>query len=203
MVTSSDAHILSDIGKSRTVFRAPAANAAEIGKALRREEGRRAWIPEKTGTVPLTNTMEDLSLHILDIVENALSASADRIEIRIVEDTGRDLLSLEIADNGKGMDAEMRKKALDPFFTTRTTRRIGLGLPLLAQAAEQSGGWLELESEPGRGTRVIAVFQRSHPDRKPLGDTYQTLRTIVAGRPELDLRFEHTKDSQLVAEFSS
>lgn len=192
MVTSSDAHVLNDIGKSRTVFHARAANTEEIGKALRREDGRKAWIP-----------MEDLSLHILDIVENALAASADRIEIRIVEDTGRDLLSLEIADNGKGMDAQMRKNALDPFFTTRATRRIGLGLPLLAQAAEQSGGRLELQSEPGQGTRVSAVFQRSHPDRKPLGDIHQTLRTIVAGRPELDLRFEHKRDSQVIAEFSS
>ncbi len=192
VITSSDAHLLKDIGKSRTLFHVHGANTDEIGKALRRENGRKAWIP-----------MEDLSLHILDIVENALAASADRIEILIVEDTGRDLLSVQIADNGKGMDAQMRTKALDPFFTTRTTRRVGLGLPLLAQAARDTGGSLELTSEPGRGTRVSAVFQASHPDRKPLGDIAETLRTILAGRPELELQFEHRKDSQVVAEFRS
>jgi hypothetical protein len=78
-----------------------------------------------------------------------------------------------------------------------------LGLPLLAQAARDTGGRLELESEPGQGTRVRAVFQASHPDRKPLGDIAETLRTILAGRPELHLQFEYRKDSQVVAEFSS
>ena len=100
--------------------------------------------------------MEDLSLHILDIVENALAASARAVEILIVEDAEQDRLSLEIRDDGKGMDEETRRRALDPFFTTRTTRRIGLGLPLLAQAAQASGGRLELESAPGRGTTVRA-----------------------------------------------
>ncbi len=143
--------------------------------------------------------MEDLSLHVLDIVENSVAASARTIEIRLVEDSASDRLSLEIRDDGKGMDETMRRKALDPFFTTRTTRHVGLGLPLLAQAAKDSGGDLELDSAPGRGTIVRASFQLSHPDRKPLGDLTATLGAIVAGRPDLELLFEYKKDGEIVA----
>ena len=189
VVASSDAHRLQDIGRSHTTFYADTASLEEIRKALRGEAGRRISV------------MQDLSLHLLDIVENSLAASASRIEITIAEDTLNDLLSLEIRDNGKGMDAEARSKALDPFFTTRTTRRVGLGLPLLAQAARQSGGTFELVSEPGRGTTVRAAFQLSHPDLKPLGDIAETLRTILVSRPELDLQFRYTQDSKLVAGF--
>ena len=142
--------------------------------------------------------MEDLSLHILDIVENSVKAEAREIRIVIAEDTEGDRLSLEIHDDGKGMDETTRRKALDPFFTTRTTRRFGLGLPLLAEAARQSGGSLELDSAPGRGTIVTVDFQISHPDRKPLGDIASTLGTILAGRPELDLAFEYRRDGAVV-----
>jgi len=192
VVTSSDAHCLSDVGRGFTRLFAEEGGVEEIAKALRGEGGRR-----------VSTRMEDLSLHILDVVENCLAASATRVEIAIIEDTERDLLSLEIRDNGRGMDAETCRKALDPFYTTRTTRRVGLGLPLLAQAAREGGGHFELESEPGRGTTVRAVFQRSHPDRKPLGDVAATLETILTGRPELDLQFAHHKDSKLVAELAS
>ena len=192
LVTSSDAHWLKDIGRSSTLFFARQASWEEIARALRGEDFRKVSI-----------TMQDLSLHILDIVENSIAASATRIRILIAEDTERDLLSLEISDNGAGMDAETQKKVLDPFYTTRTTRRVGLGLPLLAQAAREGGGHLELDSEPGRGTTVKAVFQLSHPDRKPLGDIAATLETILCGRPELDLQFEYKRDSKLVAELSS
>jgi len=142
--------------------------------------------------------MEDLSLHILDIVENSLTAAATEIRILINEDTVNDRLSLEISDDGKGMDKEMQEKALDPFFTTRTTRRVGLGLPLLAQAARESGGHFEMSSDPGKGTSVRAVFQLSHPDRKPLGDMPGTLGTILAGRPQLDLVFEYRRDGDVI-----
>ncbi len=189
VVTSSDAHCLNDIGKSSTLFYVEAADFEEIGKALRGEGGR-----------GVSTNMEDLSLHILDIVENSIAASANRIKILIAEDTRKDLLSLEIEDNGNGMDAAAREKALDPFFTSRTTRRVGLGLPLLAQAARESGGSLEIDSEPGRGTKVKARFQLSHPDRKPLGDIAETLSMVSYGCSELDLRFEYWKDSTLVAE---
>jgi len=192
VITSSDAHCLRDVGRTCTLFFAEQPSTEEIDKALRREGGRRVSL-----------SMEDLSLHILDIVENSIAASASRVEILIVEDTQQDRLSLEIRDNGKGMDAQTQERALDPFFTTGTTRRVGLGLPLLVQAARQSGGTCQIDSRTGQGTTVKAVFQLSHPDRKPLGDVLQTLRTILWGRPELDLEYEHRRDSKLVARLSS
>ena len=138
--------------------------------------------------------MEDLSLHILDIVENSIRAKASRIEIKVVEYTKKDLLTIEINDNGQGIDEETIKKVLDPFFTTRTTRRVGLGLPLLRQAARESGGDVEIESKVGRGTRVKATFGYSHVDRKPLGNMEKTLSTLIAGNPEVDFIYEHKKD---------
>ena len=135
--------------------------------------------------------MEDLSLHILDIAENSISSSAKRIEIRVDEDPAKDLLTIEIADDGKGMDKQTLQKALDPFFTTKPARKVGLGLALLAQATRESDGTIELDSRPGEGTTVKATFRTSHPDCKPMGDIYQTLRTLIAGHPEIDFLFEH------------
>ena len=147
--------------------------------------------------------MEDLSLHILDLVENSITAGAREVRILIDEDNAENRLSLEITDDGKGMDEEMCSKVLDPFFTTRTTRRVGLGLPLLAQAARQSGGSLELDSAPGRGSTVRAVFQMGHPDLKPLGDVASTLGAILAGRPELEVQFVHRRDGEILASLDS
>lgn len=143
--------------------------------------------------------MEDLSLHILDIVENSISAEAREVKILIAEDREADLLTLLIEDNGKGMDDEMKKKVLDPFFTTRTTRRVGLGLPLLAQAARDTGGTIDVDSAPGRGTKIKAVFKLSHPDRKPLGDIQGTLGTILVGWPGVDLIFEYRIGEEVIA----
>lgn len=140
--------------------------------------------------------MEDLSLHILDIVENSVTARAKRIEIKINEEIEKDLLELEIIDDGQGMNEEVVKKVIDPFFTTRTTRRVGLGLPLLAQAARESGGNIEIDSAPGKGTRVKASFGYSHIDRKPLGDIYQTLKVLILGNPEVDFLFIHKKGDE-------
>ncbi|MBN2139200.1 MAG: ATP-binding protein [Sedimentisphaerales bacterium] len=139
--------------------------------------------------------MEDISLHILDIVENSIAASAKTIEIMIDEDQAKDLLTIEIKDDGKGMDKQALSKALDPFFTTRQTRRVGLGLSLLAQAARDSDGAFELSSEQGTGTTVRASFRLSHPDCKPMGDIGQTLR-VLAASPAIDIVYEHKrKDS--------
>ncbi|MEE9192445.1 MAG: ATP-binding protein [Candidatus Aerophobetes bacterium] len=137
--------------------------------------------------------MEDLSLHILDIVENSIRALAKRIEIRIEENIEKDWLTVEIEDNGQGMDEETIKKALDPFFTTKTTGRVGLGLPLLHQAARETGGKLEISSEVGKKTRVRATFRYSHPDRKPLGNIKETLLILAAGYPEVDFVYEHKR----------
>ena len=138
--------------------------------------------------------MEDLSLHILDIAENSIAAEAKRIEIRIEEDQVKDVLAIEIKDDGNGMDEEMRRKVLDPFFTTRTTRKVGLGLPLLAQASRESEGTIEIDSKPGQGTTVRAVFRYRHIDRRPLGNIHETIQTLVVGHPEIEFLFEHTKD---------
>ena len=141
--------------------------------------------------------MEDLALHVLDVMENSVAASAKRISLAIEEDTRRDMLSIEIKDDGEGMDTETQRRARDPFFTTKTTRRFGLGIPLLAQAARESQGTFVIDSHPGKGTKVTATFRRSHLDRKPLGDMMETIRTILAGRPGLRLRYEHKIDKSV------
>lgn len=138
--------------------------------------------------------MEDLSLHILDIVENSVAAEASKIEITILEDEEKDLLLIEIIDNGIGMDRKQLKEALDPFFTTKTTRRFGLGLPLLSEATKAANGKFSITSSVGRGTNVKAEFQYSHIDRKPLGDMAQTIITLVMGNPEIDFIYTHKKN---------
>jgi anti-sigma regulatory factor (Ser/Thr protein kinase) len=138
--------------------------------------------------------MEDLSLHILDIAENSVKAQAKNISISVEENKKKDLLILEIKDDGKGMDAEKKAKALDPFFSTRKERRIGLGLSLLEEAAKAANGHFSLESEPGKGTKVVASFQASHIDTKPLGDIPQTLITLIVGSHDVDIRYTHVTD---------
>ncbi len=140
--------------------------------------------------------MRDLSLHILDIVENSVAARADKIEIRIAEDKEKDLLSVEVIDNGIGMDRETVEKALDPFYTSKTVRRFGLGLPLLSEAAKAANGHLSIQSIKGEWTRIKADFQYSHIDRKPLGDMAQTIITLVMGSPEVDLIYVHRENSR-------
>ncbi|MBU1298569.1 MAG: ATP-binding protein [Bacteroidetes bacterium] len=138
--------------------------------------------------------MEDLSLHILDIAENSINAGAKNIEIVITDSLSNDLLTIEIKDDGKGIDAEAQQKVMDPFYTTRTTRKVGLGLALLEEAAKDADGQLKLESELGKGTKVYAVFRLSHIDRKPIGNIVDTIVTIIAGNPELNLKFIYKQD---------
>jgi len=135
--------------------------------------------------------MEDLSLHILDVVENSIEAAATKIEIRIIEDISKDLLVIEINDNGRGMTKETLSKVLDPFYTTRTTRRVGMGLSLLAQAARESSGCFEINSVLGKGTEVKASFQYSHIDRKPMGDIKSTLISLMISYPDINIIFVH------------
>jgi K+-sensing histidine kinase KdpD len=138
--------------------------------------------------------MEDLSLHILDVVENSIEAAASKIEIRITEVKSRDLLVIEIKDNGRGMSEETLSKVLDPFYTTRTTRRVGMGLSLLSQAAKESNGSFEISSVIGEGTEVKASFQYSHIDRKPMGDIKSTLISLMISYPEINIIFVHQDD---------
>ncbi|RJR15699.1 MAG: ATP-binding protein [Nitrospiraceae bacterium] len=140
--------------------------------------------------------MEDLSLHILDIAENSITAGADRIIIRIVEELDTNLFLLEVSDNGRGMDKEMFEHACDPFYTTRTTRKVGLGIPLLSQSAKDCNGDLTLITEKGKGTTITATFQHDHIDRKPLGDIEKTMIVLIASNPDIDFVLEHKKNSE-------
>ena len=135
--------------------------------------------------------MEDISLHILDIAENAIRAEATTIEIEILEDEAKDLLSVCIKDDGSGMDEEMVKNVANPFFTTKDGKRTGLGLPLLSLAAQQTGGNLDIESQQGFGTTITAIFKLSHPDMKPMGNIAETLTTLIIGNPSIRLIFDY------------
>jgi len=135
--------------------------------------------------------MEELSLHILDLVQNSVSAGAGRIEIVIEENIALDRFLMEIYDDGRGMSREFVANVLNPFTTTRTTRRVGLGLSLLEMAARQCNGKVEIESEPGKGTMVRAVFQHSHWDRAPLGNIKATLIAVISANPQLRLIYRH------------
>lgn len=136
--------------------------------------------------------MLDLSLHVLDIVENAVRAHAKAVWIRIVEDRNEDLLTLTIQDNGEGMDPLTLKRAADPFFTTKSKKRTGLGLSLLAQSANEAEGKLTLKSRKGAGTHVTATFRLSHIDLRPLGDMETTLKCLRATHPEIAFHYEHS-----------
>ncbi|HUJ16939.1 MAG TPA: ATP-binding protein [Nitrospirota bacterium] len=131
--------------------------------------------------------MDDLSLHILDIAENSLRADATIIEIDIAREGG--LLRIEIIDDGRGMDAETLARVRDPFFTTKH-KKTGLGIPLLSQAAELTGGSLAMKSAPGRGTRLAASFGWDHVDRPRIGDMAETILTLIAGHPDRDYIYE-------------
>jgi anti-sigma regulatory factor (Ser/Thr protein kinase) len=146
--------------------------------------------------------MEDLSLHVLDIAENSIAAGARHVEIRVLESRRNDLLSIEIIDNGRGMGEDVLQKATDPFFTTRTTRRVGLGLSLFEQAAKRAGGEFKIASTPGVGTKVTGVFQLSHVDRQPLGDMNGALLALVVANPQIDFTYLHQSDDSQVS-FSS
>lgn len=140
--------------------------------------------------------MRELALHILDIVQNSLEAGATCIEVCIVEDIKADMLEIRIADNGRGMDDTLLARVLDPFVTTRKTRRVGLGLPLLAAAAQRCNGDLKIESQLGKGTAVTATFQHSHIDRAPLGDLESTLMAILLANQNVDLIYRHRVDDK-------
>jgi hypothetical protein len=140
--------------------------------------------------------MRELSLHILDLVENALTAGADRITVRVVESTAADRLSIWVRDNGRGMPEEKIRHLEDPFVTTRKTRRVGLGISLLAAAAKRCGGDLAVTALPGRGTSVRADFRRSHIDRAPMGDIAATIGVVLSANPDVDFTYDHRVDEK-------
>ncbi len=140
--------------------------------------------------------MRELALHLLDIAENSVSARADTICITVEENHTTDRLRMSVEDNGVGMSAEMAARVTDPFVTSRTTRKVGLGIPLLKEAAEACNGWLTIQSAPGKGTCVTVEFQLSHIDRMPLGNLAATVLTLVVGSPEVRWILTRTVDDQ-------
>ena len=139
--------------------------------------------------------MKDLSLHILDIVQNSIRAKASLIEIEVDEVPVKDQFTISITDNGNGMSAEELKRAVDPFYTSRTTRKVGLGLSLFKQNAEQAGGSFHIESTPGMGTKVTAVFGFSHFDRPIMGDLVGCLLILICSPDNVNYIFRHKTTS--------
>lgn len=133
--------------------------------------------------------MRELSLNVMDIAQNSISAGASLIEIEVAEDIGEDVLKIRVTDNGCGMTPEQVQHVIDPFYTTRTTRSVGLGVPLFKMEAEMTGGSFEISSEKGKGTSLCALFKLSSVDMIPLGDIGGTVQLLITCNPKLDFLF--------------
>jgi len=140
--------------------------------------------------------MKELSLHILDIAMNSIRAEASSLGIDIIENVNTDNLSIKISDNGFGMDENMVKSVLDPFTTTRTTRKVGLGIPLFKANAESCNGDFSISSKLNIGTNVIVNFQLSNIDRPILGDISSVLSMLFSSHPDIKISFSYTKDKK-------
>ena len=136
--------------------------------------------------------MKDISLHILDIMQNSLEAGANEINVEIAEIPSEDKYIVSIRDNGKGMTLEMAEKVTDPFYTTRTTRKVGMGIPMIKAHAERTGGTFELKTETGRGTEIRAIFSLNHVDRQPLGDIAGTIVLTAVSHPMVKITYNHS-----------
>ena len=136
--------------------------------------------------------MRELSLNVLDIVQNSITAKATLIKIELIEDINNDSLKINIFDNGKGMTDEQIKSVTDPFYTTRTTRKIGLGIPLFKMAAEMSGGSFKIESIVGVGTKIFTSYIHSSIDRMPVGNINETVSMLIQMNPDIDFVYTHT-----------
>jgi len=135
--------------------------------------------------------MKELSLHVLDIAQNSITADANLIEIMVSEDFVANTLSITISDDGKGMSKEFLKKVRDPFTTTRTSRGVGMGIPLFESAAISCDGCFDITSQLGIGTNVFAQFAHNHIDRQPLGNIAETITTLVFGNPTIDFVYKY------------
>lgn len=140
--------------------------------------------------------MKEISLHILDLVQNSIRAGAADIYVRIKEDTKQDVFSVEIEDNGCGMEPEMVEAVQSPFVTTRTTRKVGLGIPLFAAGCQNCEGSFKLESTLGKGTRLLGSYRRSHLDRPPLGGIADTIALLISANPQTHFCYEHCVDER-------
>lgn len=140
--------------------------------------------------------MKDLALHILDIAQNAITAGASTVFIGVEEDSVQNTYRIRIRDNGRGMSKEVLERVTDPYYTSRTTRKVGLGIPLLKQNAEQAGGHVLIRSEPGKGTTIEAMFVHDHIDRPASGDIAGVLVLLIGANPELRFCYTHHVDGK-------
>lgn len=140
--------------------------------------------------------MRELSLHIMDVVENGIAAGASLINLEVSEERKENLLRITIIDNGSGIPEEIMDRVTDPFYTTRTTRRVGLGLSLFRQACRRCNGEFHVKSNVGKGTEVCATFQIDHIDMAPLGDMSGTVTCLMMGNPEVDFVYAHKVDER-------
>ena len=143
--------------------------------------------------------MQEISLNILDIVQNSIRANASLVEITVEESPSKDVFAFTVKDNGCGMDRKMLERVSDPFVTTRTTRKVGLGISLLKSMAQQTGGDIKLESQVGKGTIIREDFSYSHIDRQPLGDISSVMVSLISMNPLIDFVYTHFfEDAQFV-----
>lgn len=186
VIRGSDAHSPEQIGKQVTFILAEGMSFNEFRLALLGLEGRMV--------LGGGNVMEDLCMHVLDIVQNSVEAGATRIEVELIEKIEDNQLLLIVRDNGKGISKDLLEKVIDPFYTTKDTRKVGLGLSLLKTSAESAQGYLSIDSIEGKGTEIKAVFQLDHVDRIPVGDIETTTLVILVGNPNLDFQITHVAD---------
>lgn len=140
--------------------------------------------------------MRELSLNVLDIAQNSVRAEASLIRIELIESTKNSELEISVSDNGKGMTAEQLRSVRDPFFTTRTTRKVGMGIPLFKMAAEMTGGSFNIESELGVGTKTVARFKTDHLDFTPVGDMCSTIITLITMNLHIDFVYKRQIDEK-------
>ena len=140
--------------------------------------------------------MRELSLHIMDVIENGITAGANLITLRISEDRKDNKLRITITDNGSGIPEELVEKVMDPFYTTRKTRRVGLGLSLFREASRRCEGQFHIHSKEGIGTEVFASFRLDHIDMAPMGDIAGTITCLIMGNPEVDIVYKHEVDGK-------
>ena len=139
--------------------------------------------------------MRELSLNVMDVAQNSVRAEATLVRITVIESDKDDRLTIEIADDGCGMTQEQVQQVIDPFFTTRTTRKVGLGVPLFKLSAEQTGGSFDIQSEKGVGTVTTASYVKSHVDMTPLGDINDTIKILIQCNPQIDFLYTCTTDN--------
>lgn len=136
--------------------------------------------------------MKDLSLHLLDIAQNSMVVGSTEVKIAVSVDYDADTIIIEVTDNGRGMSEEFVRHVTDPFTTTRTTRKVGLGIPLLKMNAERTGGYLKINSVLGSGTTVVALLKPSNIDCLPLGDIGGTVAMLICSNPHINITFVYT-----------